>query len=75
MSFNGLDNEIARLILLQRIELASPFISKIRKFFGRYLFTNFFTKFFLSRNEINLKYYELMESEYKSLKRFINFEN
>jgi hypothetical protein len=75
MSFNGLDNEIARLILLQRIELASPFISKIRKFFGRYLFTNFFTKFFLSRNEINLKYYELMESEYKSLKRFINFED
>lgn len=75
MSFNGLDNEIARLILLQRIELASPFISKIRKFFGRYLFTNFFTKFFLSKNEINLKYYELMESEYKSLKRFINFED
>jgi len=75
MSFNGLDNEIARLILLQRIELASPFISKIRKFFGRYLFTNFFTKFFLSKNEINLKYYELMETEYKSLKRFINFED
>ena len=75
MSFNGLDNEIARLILLQRIELASPFISKIRKFFGRYLFTNFFTKFFLSKNEINFKYYELMEGEYKSLKRFINFED
>jgi len=75
MSFNGLDNEIARLILLQRIELASPFISKIRKFFGRYLFTNFFTKFFLSKNEINLKYYELMGTEYKSLKRFINFED
>ena len=75
MSFNGLDNEIARLILLQRIELASPFISKIRKFFGRYLFTNFFTKFFLSKNEINLKYYELMGTEYKSLKRFITFED
>ena len=75
MSYINLDKKIARLIILQRIELANNFLTKIRKFFGRYLFTNFFTKFFLSKNEINLKYYELMGTEYKSLKRFINFED
>ena len=51
MAFNGLNKDIARLILLQRIELASPFLSKIRKSFGRYLFTNFITKFFVSPNK------------------------
>lgn len=75
MRFSGLDNKIARLILLQRIELASPFISKIRKLFGRYFFTNFITKFFLSKNKINSRYYTLMNDEYKFLKKFINFEH
>ena len=42
MRFSGLDNKIARLILLQRIELASPFISKIRKLFVKNLINNEF---------------------------------
>ncbi len=75
MAFNGLNKEIARLILLQRIELASPFLSKIRKSFGRYLFTNFITKFFISPKSINKKYYSLMKNEFFELQKKINFNN
>lgn len=75
MAFNGLNKEIARLILLQRIELASPFLSKIRKSFGRYLFTNFITKFFVSPKSINKKYYSIMKNEFSELKKKIDFSN
>ena len=67
MAFNGFDNEIARLVILQRIELATPLLVKIRKLFGRYLFTNFFTKFLLPKNTINHQYYNRMLKEYNSL--------
>ena len=75
MAFNGLNKDIARLILLQRIELASPFLSKIRKSFGRYLFTNFITKFFVSPKSINKKYYSIMKNEFSELKKKIDFSN
>jgi len=75
MAFRGFDNEIARLIILQRIELATPLLSKIRKLFGRYLFTNFFTKFLLPKHIINQRYYNRMLEEYNSLKKNIDFDN
>lgn len=75
MAFNGLNKDVARLILLQRIELASPFLSKIRKSFGRYLFTNFITKFFVSSKSINKKYYSIMKNEFSELKKKIDFSN
>ena len=75
MAFNGFDNEIARLVILQRIELATPLLVKIRKLFGRYLFTNFFTKFLLPKNTINHQYYNRMLKEYNSLKKYINFNH
>ena len=31
------NREIAQLIILQRIELASPFLKRLRKLFGRYI--------------------------------------
>lgn len=74
MGYRYFDNEIARLAVLQRIELATPSIMKIRKFFGRYLFTNFLTKFFLSKNEINNKYYNLMLNEYNFLNKHVSFK-
>ena len=73
MSYINLDKKIARLIILQRIELANNFLTKIRKFFGRYLFTNFFTKFFISKKKINLNYYNLMKNEYSMLQNHIEF--
>jgi len=41
-----LNKKEARLIILQRIELISNFLKKIRKVFGRYIFTNFVSKYF-----------------------------
>ena len=75
MRYLNLNRAIARLILLQRIELASPTLKKIRKIFGRYIFTNFVTKFLISPDDINLKYYSLMIEEYKKLTSFAEFEN
>lgn len=75
MRYLNLNKVIARIILLQRIELAGPILKKIRKIFGRYFFTNFISKFFISTDEINLKYYSLMKKEYKLLNETINFEN
>ena len=75
MTFNGFNNEIARLIIFQRIELATPLIKKLRKLFGRYLFTNFFSKFLLSKNLINNQYYNRMLEEYNFLKNHIDFRN
>ena len=72
MAFNGFDNEIARLVILQRIELATPLLLKIRKLFGRYLFSNFFAKFLLPKEKIN------HQKEYKTkflpIENYINFK-
>ena len=70
----SLDREIARLILLQRIELITPFQKKIRKFFGRYFFTNFFSKYFINSEEIGKNYFKEMQEEYKLLSNYIDFQ-
>ena len=75
MRYLNLNRVIARLILLQRIELASLRLKKIRKVFGRYIFTNFISRFFISKSEINLQYYNEMNKEYDLLSKFINFDN
>jgi|TARA_B110000914_G_C15351662_1_gene394206 hypothetical protein len=67
-----LTKEIARLILLQRIQLSGPLQKKIRKLFGRYLFTNFIAKFFINTNTISKKYYELMISEFEIIKKYLD---
>ena len=61
----------ARLIVLQRIELISSFLVKIRKLFGRFLFSNFVTKYFLDINLVRHKYYEVMLKEFSTLEKFI----
>ena len=65
-------NKAARIIVLQRIELVSLFVKKIRKFFGRYIFSNFITKFFLNSDDIALKYYRTMSDEFLTIKKYIN---
>ncbi|MDA8537903.1 methyltransferase domain-containing protein [Candidatus Pelagibacter bacterium] len=75
MSKFNLGNKTARLIILQRIELASSILKKVRKLFGRYIFSNYITKFFLNKNSIEKKYYALMESEFQLLKEHLNFDN
>lgn len=75
MSKFHLENKIARLIVLQRIELISPLLKKIRKLFGRYLFSSFITRYFLNKNIIEKKYYALMQSELELLSINVNFDN
>ena len=67
-----LPNKAARLVVLQRIELAGTFLKKIRKFFGRYLFSNFITKYFLNSARIGDEYYQIMQDEFLSIKKFIS---
>ena len=52
-----LNRKMAQLALLQRIELANPFLSKLRKTFGRYLFSKVFSKYFINLQEISKNYY------------------
>ena len=65
------NRKIAQLIILQRIELASPFLKRLRKLFGRYIFSNFFSKYFINISEIEHKYYLLMKNEYEVIQNFL----
>ena len=48
----SIDKNMAKLILFQRVELLNNFQKKIRKMFGRYLFTNFMINYFLNIKKI-----------------------
>ena len=67
-----LQNKTARLAVLQRIELASPFLLKIRKLFGRYIFSNIITKYFINPKSVGQEYYKIMLEEFLTIKKFIN---
>ena len=58
----SLTKETARLILLQRIQFSEPIQKIIRKLFGRYLFTNFFAKFFINTKTISEKYEAMVKA-------------
>ena len=66
-----LNRDIARLAILQRIELADPFLKKIRKVFGRYLFSNFFSKYFVNIKVISNNYLKIMEAEYNTIEKYL----
>ena len=72
MNYFILPDKAARIVVLQRIELLSPFLVKIRKLFGRYIFSNFITKYFLNQIRIGKEYYKIMLSEFLTIKQFIN---
>ena len=71
MEFFSLPKKAARLIVLQRIELLNSFQVKIRKLFGRYIFSNFITKLFIDQNLIGKKYFEIMLKEFSTIEKFI----
>ena len=70
-----LPKKAERIIVLQRIALASPLIRRLRKLFGRYIFSNFITKFFLDKKKISQNYYSAMVDEYFTIKDFIKNED
>ena len=57
-------------LLFQRNELLSSIQKKIRKFFGRYLFTNFFV-FFFTNKKVDKDYFDISYNELKNLKQHI----
>ena len=71
MSKFSLQQKTARLIVLQRIELINPLLKKLRKLLGRYVFSNFITKYFIDPNIIGKSYYEVMNKEFMTIKDFI----
>ena len=70
-----LDRKLAQLAVLQRIELTTPFQKKIRKLFGRYIFSNFITKFFLNSETIGKSYYDRMSEEFKTFENHIDHKD
>ena len=66
-----LNKKESRLIVLQRIELISNFLKRIRKIFGRYFFSNFISKYFLSTKNIGKTYFEDMHQEFESINSVI----
>ena len=66
-----LNKKEARLIILQRIELISNFLKRVRKFFGRYFFSNFISKYFLSTKNVGKVYFEDMHQEFESINSVI----
>ena len=71
----SIDKNMAKLILFQRVELLNSFQKKIRKIFGRYLFTNFMIKFFLNIKKIESIYYNRMLEEFNEIKGEIEISN
>jgi len=70
-----LNRKEARLIILQRIELISDSLKKIRKVFGRYLFSNFISKYFLSTSGVAKAYFQDMQQEFETINSAINLHN
>jgi hypothetical protein len=60
-----------QLIVLQRIEIVNSLLLKLRKIFGRYVFTNFLAKYFISSPDVGKKYYEIMLREFLSISKEI----
>ena len=48
---------------------------KVRKLFGRYLFSSFITKYFLNSNSVRHKYYDVMLKEFSTLEPFISSDD
>ena len=68
MKYFILNRNLAHLALLQRIELADNKLKKIRKIFGRYLFSKVFSKYFINIKEISENYTKIMDEEFNSIK-------
>jgi len=65
------NRKLAQLALLQRIELAGPGLKKLRKVFGRYLFSKLFSKYFINIDKISEDYSELMQNEFQNIAKLI----
>ena len=67
-----LNRNLAHLALLQRIELADDKLKRLRKIFGRYLFSKVFSKYFINIEKISKNYSKVMGEELNTIKKFIS---
>ena len=70
----NIDKAMCRLIMFQRNEILTNFQKKVRKLFGRYLFTQFFS-YFNNLNYVSSRYYEISHKEYDEIKSHIKNDN
>ena len=70
-----LSRDAARLVILQRIELASPNLKRIRKLFGRFLFSKIFSKYSINPKIISKNYHDIMKNEFLTIKHFVSHNN
>ena len=70
----NIDKAMCRLIIFQRNEILTNFQKKVRKLFGRYLFTQFFS-YFNNLNYVSSRYYEISQKEYDEIKSHIKNDN
>ena len=66
-----LNRATAHLAVLQRTELCGPLLKKFRKLLGRYLFSNFLSKYFINPSEISNNYQNLMEKEFNLIQKYL----
>tara|TARA_Y100001935_G_C17204292_1_gene456680 strand:- start:249 stop:938 length:690 start_codon:yes stop_codon:yes gene_type:complete len=66
-----INRNTAQLAVLQRTELISPLLRNLRKILGRYIFSQFLSKYLINTSEISNKYFLLMESEYLNIKKYL----
>ena len=44
---------------------------RLRKLFGRYLFSKIFSKYLINKKQVSKKYLEVINSEYKNIEQFL----
>ena len=66
-----IDRHTAQLAVLQRTELISPPLRNLRKVLGRYIFSQYLSKYLINTSEISNKYFLLMEKEYRNVKKYL----
>ena len=71
MKLFNLNRNLAHLAILQRIELADQRLMKMRKIFGRYLFSKVFSKYFIDTKKVSERYSKIMNEEFNTIKKFI----
>ena len=71
MRYFTLDRNLAQLALLQRIELADNKLKRMRKMFGRYLFSKVFSKYFINIKKISENYSKIMGEEFNTIRKFV----
>jgi len=73
--FFKFDRKTSQLAVLQRIELLSPSLKKIRKFLGRYIFTKFISRYLINPQKVSIDYYHLMSKEILTVSAFLKEKN